>query len=237
MMQTQTCAFQAFQIMQWPGRYARVEGDRSVFHLRSVKGQFWPVVEWKTDDGIGTCVAVDCPATRELARAVYAAKIHAGGTGGGSFVINEFGLVLVPSSRGARRRYLAGQITGRLLFENPFEFDDVIDLGDCSGLRCGDLWKAPYVGMPYHLSKRSQIYFWHEHAEGEASIYPPTQDHNLIRSLRSLRRHGSVRFLVNPYGVVLTKCPVEDQWSPEETWEPCYVGRINYNAWFNKEIE
>lgn len=237
MIQVQTCSFVTTGLYYWKGRYARIPGNGSVFHLKFLNGRWWPALEWETDDGVGTCAALDTPAAREIAVAVNAAKLHAGGSGGGSFLINEFGLVLVPASDGGGTRYFVGRIEGSLVFENPFEFDDTIDLGDCRGLQCGDPWKAPYVGMVYHLSKRSQIYFWQVDEDGGRSVYPPVQDQSLIRALRSLRRQGSVKFLVNPAGVVLTKCPVDNDWSPEETWQPHYVGRINKNAWFEKEVE
>ena len=89
----------------------------------------WPTIEWQTEEGTGTCSAVRCAAAEELANAVERAKRHAGGGGGGSFVINEFGQVLVPASDGGGRRFLAGQLEGRLLFENPFDPNDAQILG------------------------------------------------------------------------------------------------------------
>jgi len=83
--------FTACALTEWTGRYARITGDRSVFHLQQVADRWWPVVLWETAEGRATCAAVDCPAARELAKAVSHAKCAAGGSGGGAFVINEFG--------------------------------------------------------------------------------------------------------------------------------------------------
>lgn len=234
-MSIHTSLFQSCKPAEWKGRYARIPGDNTVFHLKFVNGRMWPVVFWETEDGTGTCEARDCDAAAQLADAVEAAKRKAGGSGGGSFVINEYGQVLVPASDGSGRRFLAGELSGRLLFENPFDEDDPIDLGDDRDLQPGDPWKLPYVGFPFNLNRRSSIYFYDVDEEGGQSIYPQQQDRSLIQAFRSVRRTGAVRFIVNPFGVVLTKCPIEDEWSPQEQWMPFYVGKINANMWFEKE--
>src|SRR5262245_52662228 len=105
----------------WTGRYARIMGNGSVFHLQNAAGRLWPVILWQTTDGIATCRAVTCDAANDLADAVAGVKRHADGQGGGSFLINEHGQVLVPSSNGDGRRFLAGRLDGTLLFENPFD--------------------------------------------------------------------------------------------------------------------
>jgi hypothetical protein len=180
-------------------------------------------------------VAVDSAAVRQLTAAVIAAKRRLGGTGGGSFQINEFGQVLVPASDNSGQRLIVGELSGSILFKDPFQDDMLIDLGDVRGLRCGDPWPKPYVGCPYNLSGRSQIYFYRMHAEGGNSEYPLAQDGDLVRALRAVRRTGAVRFIVNPHGVVLTKRP-NGRWQAEEEWEPVFVGRINLNRWFKKEM-
>ncbi len=234
-MSIQTSVFQSIKATEWRGRYARIPGDNTVFHLKSINGRMWPTILWDTDDGTGTCAACECSAAAELAQAVEAAKRKLGGTGGGSFVINEFGQVLVPASDGSYRRFLAGELKGRLLFENPFDEDDPIDLGDTVHLQPGDPWKLPYVGFRYNLSGRSKIYYYHEDEEGGQSHYPQQQDSSLVRSFRELRRTGAVRFIVNPFGLVLTKCPLRDDGTAEEQWQPFYVGKIKFNLWFEKE--
>jgi hypothetical protein len=180
-------------------------------------------------------VAVDSPAVRQLTDAVTTAKRQLGGTAGGSFQINEFGQVLVPASDNSGRRLLVGELKGSILFRDPFRDDTIIDLGDVRGLRCGDAWPKPYVGCPYNLNGRSQIYFYRMNGEGGVSEYPPAQDTDLTRALRAVRRAGPVRFIVNPYGVVLTKRPPRGGWQAEEQWESVFVGRINLNRWFKKE--
>jgi hypothetical protein len=162
-------------------------------------------------------------------------KRAAGGGGGGSFMINEFGQVLVPASDGGGRRYYVGQLKGRLLFENPFDEDDPIDLADCSYLQPGDPWKLPYVGFPYNFSNQSKIYYYRVTEDGGTSVFPPQQDTQLVQSFRRLRRTGAVRFIVTIGGLVLTKRPPDGEWSPEESWSTYYVGTINKNKWFTME--
>jgi hypothetical protein len=218
----------------WSGRYARIPGDCTVFHLHHVGGRLWPVILWEAD-GRATCKAVECDAAADLAESVGRAKRFAGGNGTGSFVINEFGQVLVPASEGSGRRYLAGRLTGRLLFENPFCPDELIDLGDDDRLQPGDPWKLPYLGVPYNLHRDGMIYFYKEDESGGRMTFPPRQDQGLIRAIRSIRPTRAVRFIVNHAGLVLTKCGPEGRSTSEESWQPVYVGSITPNLWFEKE--
>lgn len=230
-----TTQFHACEPMPWKGRYGRVMGDSAVFHLRRIDGCLWPVLLWESDAGLASCRAIDCPATGELVNAVARAKRHAGGEGGGSFLIDEYGKVLVPASDGDGRRFLAGRLNGRLLFENPFLPDKPIDLGDDEILENGDAWKLPYIGIPYHLHRSDRIYFYQQDEVGGRSIYPPQQDFELIYAVRKLRPYGPVRILVTPGGLVLTKLPPDSRTVSEGRWKPVFVGAINPKIWFEEE--
>lgn len=234
-MNVTTNAFQACHPILWTGRYGRVMGDSAVFHLRYMNGRLWPVLIWETDLGIVTCRAMDSFATGELVAAVALAKRHSGGDGGGSFLINEYGKVLVPASDGDGRRFLAGRINVPLQFENPLVPEAPIDLGDDGNLGNGDTWNWPYIGIPYHLHRNGRIYFYQYDEQGGRSIYPPRQDRELIRAIRNLRPYGPVRILVTPGGLVLTKSPSGTRALPEECWRPVFVGRVNFNLWFEEE--
>jgi hypothetical protein len=192
---------------EWKGRYARIPGD-TAFHVEGINS---------------------------LIKSVVSAKRKMGGRGGGSFQINEFGQVIVPASDGSGRRLFVGEIKGPILFENPLENNCFLDLSKVYGLKKGDTWTLPYVGIPYNLNKRSKIYFYRNYEEGGKSEYPVRQDQQLIGALREIRRYGGIRFIVNPFGIVLTKKPPEGKWEMDEKWTPVYVGRINYNSWFQKE--
>lgn len=234
-MKVVTTKFQAYSPVPWKGRYGRLMGDGAVFHLRHVDGHLWPVLVWHTDDGVAMCRAVRCAATAELVAAVAQAKRHAGGDGGGAFLINEYGKVLVPAGDGIRR-FLAGRLKGPLLFENPFHSEKPIDLSDAEHLENGEPWQGPYVGIPYHLHRNDKIYFYSHDERGGRSIYPPLQDYQLIRAIRNVRPYGPVRILVNPAGLVLTKAPSGGrQQQFEDSWQPVFVGSINPNLWFEEE--
>jgi hypothetical protein len=231
----QSSTFKACRPSLWTGRYARIPGDYSVFHLNFYGDQFWPSIVWNTEDGIGTCWALESATSIALAEAVESAKRKAGGSGGGIFTINEHGQVLVPASDGGGRRFLAGQVTDGLQFDNPFDDEAVIDLADDSRLQVGDPWKLPYVGFPFNLSGRNEIYFNSVDDDGRRSVFPRIQDAALISALRSIRRSGGLRFIVNYAGIVLTKFPVGSSRSKEDSWQPVYAGRINSRLWFDME--
>ena len=227
--------FQRSPIRPWTGRYRRIPGDTSVLHVTWVDGTSRVALLWDVDGSRGTCVAVDEPAVRSLAAAVVEAKQSMGGNQGGAFLVNEFGQILVPASDGGERRVLAGELAGSLRYEDPFA-DRTFTLGDDAGLSPGDAWLFPYVGIPFNLSGRSKVYFWREDEERGHAEYPRREDPNLVKSLRSIRRSGALRFIVNPERVVLTKRPPQGEWGgPNETWKPVYVGRLNLQAWFDKE--
>jgi hypothetical protein len=212
----------------WNGRYLRVPGETTAFHVRLVEGDWWPVVDWLLGDETGHCPMVDDDDAPALAAAVNAGKaaLHAGL--GGAFLIDEYGRVLVPAHDGKRASVVVvAECSGPLRFENAFQPGTVFDLYDDQGLESGDPWERPYVGLRHNLSRRDELYFWHEDAQGAQMLYPPSQDAALIASLRQLRPYGPVRFLAGPGGVVITKLP--------PAWEPCYVGRIDLAGWFPKE--
>ena len=232
---TAGCQFKPIETKPWLGRYGRIPGEESVFHIKRVHGRMCITAIWKTGDYVATCKACNCQGVSGLTQAIIKAKKRLGGYGGGAFVINEFGQVIVPASDNSGRRVLMGEIVGPFYLENPFDEDALIDLSNTDGLKCGDRWTQPYIGTPYNLSKRSEIYFYRKTNEGGKAEYLPAQDQQLIKSLRSIRRYGAVRFIVNPYGVVLTKRPPKGDWSQQEEWQSVFVGYINYNYWFSKE--
>jgi hypothetical protein len=213
---------------EWGGRYRRVPGDTKVFHVRRIDGEWLPVVEWERAEGTGTCRMVDGPYVEFLAQAVNDGKAAQGAPPGGAFLIDEYGRVLVPARDGAAASvFVVGECTGSLRFHDPFSPGAVIDLYADDGLRVGDPWDRPYLGMRYQLSARNEIYHWNEDEAGAAKVVPPAQDPMMIASLRTVRPYGAVRFLVGPGGIVLTKLP--------PAWEPTYVGRLDLRTWFPKE--
>lgn len=223
--------FTPCKIKEWTGRYSRIEGDSSVFRVKSKK----LIITSYRDYTKTLYEAKAMSAVNELIKAVIAGKRHLGGDSGGSFLINEFGQVLVPASDGSGRRVIVGEVKGTLMFHDPLTGKQ-IDLSDSKNLKPGDAWDRPYVGMPYNLDKASRIYFWRATSTGGSREDLPDTDGELISRLRGIRRTGAVRFVVNPYGLVLTKRPKNEVWNHEEEWEPVYVGNIRPQYWFKKEV-
>lgn len=226
--------FTPCKIKEWTGRYARVEGYASVFRVKTIDGRKKIIITSVSDYTKAICEAQMSPALNEVIKAVIAGKRALGGDAGGSFLINEFGQILVPASDGSGRRVIVGELNGTILFDDPLTGKQ-IDLSDCNKLKSGDVWDRPYVGIPYNLSKASRIYFWRVNSDGGSSEYLPDNDKELVSRLRAVRRYGAVRFIVNPYGLVLTKRYKNDAWGREEEWETVFVGKINPQYWFVKE--
>lgn len=232
-----TVRFAPLEPVQWRGRYARIPGKTTAFHLQYVKGKLWPIVLWRIGDDTAKCPAVASTSISNLVKSVARAKVLAGGrSGGGAFLIDEFGNVIVPACDAGGRKYLAGRWKGAIRFENPFDPRQPFDLAGEAFLQPGDPWKLPYVGMLYHLHRSDNIYFHQQDENGRRSIYPRLQDRDLIRSIRRIRPYGPVRLVVTHAGVVLTKAPVDgsSDWD-EENWQPVYIGSIDPNLWFDKE--
>ena len=217
----------------WQGKYKRIPGQTTVFHVRLRNGRWWPWVDWETGSCVAHCAMVDSVAARQLASAVNAGKGYLMGSAGGAFLVNEYGQVLVPAKSGTGNVALVGDWAGGMLFHDPLQRERTFDLTEEGPVQKGDTWDLPRVGIPYNLSRRNQIYFWEEKRSGGRKIVPEEQDSFLISALRSVRPFGPVRFLVTAGGLVLTKVPVRG-WSEGEI-EARFVGKINYNRWFPKE--
>lgn len=217
----------------WTGRYARIPGESTVLHVRSMAGRWWPCIDWRRDDETGRCPMVDVHGVAELAEAVHAGKQYFGGAHGGAFQINEFGQVLVPSPAGDGDVTVVGECRGPLVFHNVFKAGNVFDLTDDGTLEQGDAWGRPYLGIPHNLSAASEIYFWKASRDGARKIRPRRQDALLVEALRRLRPYGPVRFVVGCSGLVLTKVPAGD-WR-RTRWEARFATRLDYRCWYAKE--
>jgi hypothetical protein len=217
----------------WSGRYARIPGEKTAFHVRLIDGAWWPQVDWAVEDEVGHCPMVESDAAERLAAAVGDAKRFLGGWLGGVFLINEYGQVLVPAAAGDHRVAIVGECEGPLEFEDVLQGAGTFDLSDARGLAFGDRWQLPYLGVPHNLSARGEIYFKLQDEFGVTPLQAPAQDDGLIDALRTLRPYGPVRFVVTYGGLVLTKVPAGPR--AAQRWEPRYVGRLDYDCWYPKE--
>lgn len=208
----------------WYGRYSRSSGS---FHVRWINNAWWPVVEWKRDGVVSECPAVDnVNEISWLVDSVNKAKRFLGGNPGGSFMIDEYGEVIVPSNAGGDIcRALVGYIdlTKPFCFQDPFD-NNVFDLS-VSRMGNGNMLDIPYVGMRFKLNAAMQICQEYQTPLGTLDIFPRVQDQGLIAQLNNLGG-GGCRFVVNPYGIVARKILCGN------AWIPVYVGRINRDLWF-----
>ena len=205
-----------------------------MLHVRLLGGHWWPSVEWAVGNETALCPMVDVDSAKDLAEAVNAGKRLLGGSSGGAFLVNEYGQVLVPSPSGEGNVALVGECAGRMVFHDSLTGRGVFDLTEHQDLTLGNPWERPYLGVPYNLSKTSQVYFWQERRAGGWKVTPPVQDDSLIEALRTLRPQGAVRFVVTFGGLVLTKVPVGNWRNPR--WEPQFVRRIDYKRWYLREV-
>lgn len=220
---------------KWEGRYNRIPGHPTVIRIIHTRTQndWWPTIRYVDSDDTVMCLAENVSNITELVEAVNNVKMTNKGRAGGSFIINEHGQALVQSYNKYENElytFLIGEVQGKLLFKNQSE-DIIIDLSDDTGLKTGDTWNKPFVGMPYRLSEDDKIHY----VKVGNKIYPKKQDDKLIQTIRSVRPEGLVKFIVNPYGIVLaTKTAAElDPNIPAER-QSLYIGRIDYDNWYEK---
>lgn len=227
----ETFEFYQCKAREWEGRYNRINSESSVFHVVHRNCQYVIQAYIQTSEGRVSCQAESSKAVTEMIATINDVKRRYAGHPGGSFLINEYGQVLVPTNRGPR--LLIGETSGIMLLRN-LETEQILNLADDSHLETGDPWNLPYVGMVYNLSQRNRLYC--KSQEKGTIEDPPFRDRELINKIRNTRRSGPIKFLVNPYGLILTKIPIGSfDVDDEDTWAPIYIGRINYRKWFEKE--
>lgn len=213
----------------WEGHYDKPVGKEPVFHVTwDGEIRICQNLEW---DRYLFPAVMDSDA-RALARAVNdcKARYSYNGNPGGSFCINEFGIVLVPISTGGNGYILPqaiGRWTGELRFQTAApKYPGFADNGSIFSLNTdmepGERWPHPYIGMKYHLAERGHIYYKLDEADERSYPKAPKGNDEIIRRLRRIRGYGSLSFLVNNHGIVLTK--VND--------DPVYVGRIDMKSWY-----
>ena len=206
----------------WRGHYERIPGDTTTFHC-DINGKVF--VRWddlETGDQL-TSKGLEFGDVGELGEAVNEIKFQFNGKGGGSFLINEFGNVIVPTSDG-HVRYHVGDVEGHIYFKDP-DSNRFFTLDSTSEHQRGDLWERPYVGNMYHQSPDGRIFRNLEYDDVIEKQYL-NGDPNIAEDLVAVRGTNGYRFIVICHGVVLTK--VEGR----NDWEPRYVGKIDFQEWF-----
>jgi len=211
---------------EWDGIYRTTKSHDNVFHIWSDCGDM-PAVEWKRESDVARCPAEDTQGARDLANAINSIKVKQTFYKRGSFVINEFGHVIVPFVN-SDQKVCIGKVEGTLRFHNSFG-SGYFSLNDDEYLKTGDFWDKPYVGIPYNYNPNDGVYYRNDDG---STIKPVKQDPELMKKIRSIRGAATVRFIVNPNGIALIKQEVE--W---RKWKAIYIGRIDYDKWFEPDCE
>ena len=209
----------------WNGFYRKPNNRESVFRVGI--NDDMRILAQEADFNL-TCPVVETPAVRQMARAVNDLKEQHTRHRGGSFVINEYGYVIVPENA-TFQHYLVGYLDDydALEFTNPmngqsFSLNAEMDLDE--------RWIGPYLGMRYNLRGGDDRIYYNDDGDEQVLLDPALNDPALVRNLRHVKRTGPASFIVNLHGIVLTK-----QEQPDHTWAPKYVGRIDLDSWFTEE--
>lgn len=219
--------FRGRKPVPWTGRYTRIPGRTPVFHVRAngTGYAYWNTFE---DDEWLTSDFRPHPELSRMLKAINAAKEAATRRRGGSFIINEYGQVICSIFR-SHRRYWVGDLKGVPLFNDPRNPKKPFSLLPPANTPEGTFWDLPYIGLKFNVHYDDSLRFKHSDEDGYRWVHLNGRaDQVLIDKLRRLRpQAGVIRFIVNLHGVVLTKV--------EPDWKPVYVGRLNFNRWFEKE--
>lgn len=216
--------FEPLDVHDWDGHYDKPLTRESVYHvtwngqIRICQNQEWDRFLY---------AAVMDPSARELAHRINICKhvFSFNNARGGSFCINEYGLVIVPIAGG--NEYVPPKVVGR--WTGTLQFWDgsgVFSLNDDANLSPGDPWPYPYLGMKYHLAANDYFYFRHETADGVNNLRAPQGNDAIRRTLRTIRGAGLISFVINNHGIVLVRRNATTDNSA------VYVGRIDLNSWY-----
>ena len=151
------------------------------------------------------------------------------GTRGGPFYINEYGHVIAPAGEEQYEYYFAGRYDTYLEFE--FE-GQVLSPKPPPGLRPGDIWPGPKVGIRYTLgADGSDIRYkaWTgPNRYREASLSAEVGRMAAARLARRLSQHkpGGGRLYINEARHFFA--PVRSH----DDWEHLYLGGLADDAWF-----
>lgn len=181
-------------------------------------------------DGIRSLLTVD--GHDELVKMVNDAKNAAGATqGGGSFLINEYREVIVPTLDG--QILLAGQYTRDLEFRA--EDGSIVSPIAPVGIRPGMRWPGPHVGIKYTLAAgASDIRYERRAPDGTAArvclsdYHDPSEIADLLSLLRAVRPQGGSIF-VNEAREIFVPPQREDE------FDRVYVGALGSHPWFPRE--
>lgn len=213
--------------VRWKGRYNRIPGKEPAFKvkLNGTVYAYWN--SWEDDEWL-TSQFERTHAVAHLGESVNMVKENHAGQGGGAFQINEFGQVLCPIAQ-SEDRYWVGNVEGVPRLKDPRTADGGFELKLPASTKPGTPWNRPYIGLKYNLDFNDSFFFKQTDGDTTRKLRCKETDRELVKRLREIRGHGkTLRFIVNLHGVVITRTGTGNR--------PVYVGRINYDKWFEKQI-
>jgi len=165
----------------------------------------------------------------KLVDMVNAAKREITGLEGGAFYINEFKQVIVPTPQG----YL---YAGEYHKELRFDFDGTtIGPSAPDGLRPGDEWKGPHVGIPYVLTAACDDVYYKQHPTPKREVRVHLSDDvgaaaatKLAKRLAKVKGTGGGRIYINEECEFFA--PIND--SSGLRYE--YLGHLDNDSWFSQ---
>lgn len=163
----------------------------------------------------------------ELVRLVNDAKRSGGATqGGGSFFINEFRHVLVPTQNGL---LYAGKYTRDLEFCLN---ETVVSPVAPSGISRGDVWPGPHVGIKYTLTAdASDIRYERDTDHGTRERVSLSQHHDsqalqaLLQMFRAVKPSGGAVYVNEARECI---APVVG----DQGYDRLYIGHLGNKPWF-----
>lgn len=133
----------------WPGNVSR----DAKYALRMKDGEYKVHLNFRMSTGVEYLLSSDTH--QNLVAMVNGVKREVSGPEGGAFYINEYYHVLVPGTDG--KTYFAGE------YNTFIEFDfsgGKIGPVPPHGIKAGDPWPGPHVGIPYTLAAGGDDFYW-----------------------------------------------------------------------------
>ena len=173
---------------------------------------------------------------QELVNMVNEAKENFAGSPGGSFYINEYQQVIVPSV-GERDYYLVGEYSKPL----EFEFEGNILSGNALDMKGksvlpGEKWVGPHPGIPYVLAAGGKDIYYDFEARPNVTKRvklskqrDPLTVQKVCNQINAIKGYSGGRFYINEFKQMFA--PVNEG----SFVDYVYIGKLdNLNDWFSR---
>lgn len=203
------------------------------YSIRNDKGKSVVTIIYETEDGERWYPSTD--AHPRLVEMVNKAKLELTGKPLGSFYINEYHQVIVPTI-GTSEYYLVGEylepirfeFEGKIISGEPRDFDG-------RPLSPGDIWVGPHAGIPYILEAGGDDiryeYSPRPNVEKRVRLSKAIGKERAARvahMIRSVKGFAGGRFYVNEFQAIFAPKATHDG------LKYLYIGQLDLNNWFPK---